>query len=78
VVDEEEWVERQGESEGLVQHENLGRGHCSYDAYDPTLHNCCKRHGRWAKEVVRDGWSVDEVMRDGEDWDQRDERMKWR
>jgi len=34
----------------------------------PLSTNYCKRHGRWAKEVVRDGGSVDEVMRDGGDW----------
>jgi len=78
VVGEEEWVERQEENEGLVQCENLRRGHCSYDVCDPTLHNCCKHHGRRAKGVVRDGESVDEVARVSGDWDWNDERMKKR
>jgi len=78
VVGEEEWVGRQGENKGLVQCENLGGGIAVTMAYDPLSYNYCKRHGRWAKEVVRDGGSVDEVMRDGGDWGQRDERMKRR
>ena len=76
MVDEEEWVERQGESEDQVQCKNLRRGHYNGNVYDPILHNCYRHHERWARGVVRDGGSVDEVTRDDGDQDWRDEKMR--